>query len=258
MRKPERKKGMRCYGVKAVSLRRELGFSQQDVADKARVSKTTVERLERGVAVDYQTVHQVAAVLGVAFADLLQPTEREEAGPEADFVPLRPLGSTRELMELLLRCDGVLLDVEDRPRSDVLQALPTVLRAFERLLPGTKHTDWDLLGTWRSSAVDRLEGLLVLEGTMAALADVGMHMLAGEYVASMAPSEARAAAEDFVDSMEFTGLSGSDFDPRKRVGLLRVVQASRLQTKVKVIDMAGQAAASETESAAAVPDDWPF
>ncbi|MGG5812228.1 helix-turn-helix domain-containing protein [Falsiroseomonas sp. CW058] len=257
MRKPERRKGMRCDGARAASLRRGLGFSQQDVADKAKVSKTTVERLERGVAVDYQTVHQVAAVLGVAFADLLQPAEREGAGPEVDFVPLAPLGSARELMELLLRCDAVLLDIEDRPRPDTLQSLLATLRCFERLLPGTGHTDWDTLGTWRASAVGRLEGLLVLEEMTGALAEAGMHLLAGEYVADMTPSEAQAAAEDFVDSMEFTGLSGSDFDPRKRVGLLRVVQAGRRQGKVKVDDMARERAPAP-EPAAAAPDDWPF
>lgn len=259
MRKSERKKGMRCDGAKAASLRRELGFSQQDVADKAKVSKTTVERLERGVAVDYQTVHQVAAVLSVAFADLLQPTEGEGAGPEADFVPLVLLGSARELMELLLRCDAVLLDVEDRPRPDALQGLVATLRPFERLLPGTVHTDWDTLGTWRSSAVGRLEGLLVLEGTIAALTDAGMHMLAGEYVADMTPAEARAAAEDFVDAMEFSGLNGSDFNPRKRVGLLRVVQVARRQAKVKVEDMARErAAVPVAEPPETAPNDWSF
>ena len=76
MQKPEGKKGMRCDGVKAAGLRWVLGFSQQDVADKAKISKTTVERLERGMAVDYQTIHQVAAVLDVAFNDLVQAAER--------------------------------------------------------------------------------------------------------------------------------------------------------------------------------------
>ncbi len=107
--------------------------------------------------------------------------------------------------------------------------------------------------------MDRLEGLLVLEGTMSALAEAGMHMLAGEYVADMAPEEAHAAAQDFVDAMEFTGLSGSDFDPRKRVGLLRVVQASRRQAKAKVDDMAREkATAPASEPAAALADDCPF
>ena len=259
MQKPERKKGMKCDGVKAAGLRRVLGFSQQDVADKAKVSKTTVERLERGMAVDYQTIHQVAAVLDVAFNDLLQAAERGEAGPEADFVPLGPLTSARELMDLLLRCDTVLLDIEDKPSLDAFRHVVTTLRAFERLLPGTKRSDWELLSTWRSSAVDRLEGLLVLEGSMSALTEAGMHMLAGEYVADMAPEEAHAAAQDFVDAMEFTGLSGSDFDPRKRVGLLRVVQASRKQAKAKVDDMAQEKATVPTpEPAAASADDHPF
>jgi len=255
----ERKKGMRCDGTKAAALRRSLGFSQQDVADKGKVSKTTVERLERGVAVDYQTIHQVAAVLGVGFSELLQAAERSEAGPEADFVPLGPLASARELMDLLLRCETVLLDIEDKPGPEAFRAVVEALRAFERFLPGTQRADWTLLSTWRASAVDRLEGLLVLEETTAALAEAGMHMLAGEYVAEMGPEEAHAAAQDFVDAMEFTGLSGSDFDPRKRVGLLRVVQISRKQTKAKVEDMAQQRPpASARETAPTEADDLPF
>lgn len=251
MLRMERKKGMRCDGPKAAGLRRTLGFSQQDVADKAKISKTTVERLERGITVDYQTIHQVAAVLGVGFGDLLQAAEQGEAGPEADFVPLGPLASARELMDLLLRCDTVLLDVDDRPSPDAFRQVVATLRAFERLLPGTKHMDWELLGTWRASAVNRLEGLLVLEATMAALAEAEMQLLAGEYVADMAPEEAHAAAQDFLDAMEFTGLSGSDFDPRKRVGLLRVVQAYRRQAKVRVDDMAREKATAPVSGPAA-------
>ena len=83
MQKRRRKKGMKCDGLKAAGLRRVLGFSQQDVADKAKVSKTTVESLERGMAVDYQTIHQIAAVLDVAFNDLLQAAERGERQREA-------------------------------------------------------------------------------------------------------------------------------------------------------------------------------
>lgn len=128
MQKLERKKGMRCDGIKAAGLRRVLGFSQQDVADKAKVSKTTVERLERGRVVDHQTIHQVAAVLDMAFNDLLQAAERGEAGPEADFVPLGPLMSARELMRLLLRCDTVLLDIDDKPGPDAFRPVVTVDR----------------------------------------------------------------------------------------------------------------------------------
>ncbi len=59
--------------------------------------------------------------------------------------------------------------------------------------------------------------------------------------------------------MEFTGLSGSDFDPRKRVGLLRVAQASRRQAKAKVGDMAREkVAAPAPEAVATWADDCSF
>jgi transcriptional regulator with XRE-family HTH domain len=229
---------MRCDGATAARLRKGLGFSQQDVADKAKCSKTTIERLERGVTVDYQTIHQVAAVLGVGFNDLLQSDERGEAGPEAEFVPLTPLNSARDLMGLVLRCDTVRLDIIDNSAQENRQRVVHVLRQAEQYLPNTPRTSWDALNKWRSSAVDRLDGLSVLENILTELAGADMHMLIGEYVALMCPEEAYAAAQAFVDAMEFTGLKGSDFDPRKRVGLLHVVNTSRRQVKVRVDDLA--------------------
>lgn len=246
---------MRCNGATAARLRKNLGFSQQDVADKAKCSKTTIERLEREVTVDYQTIHQVAAVLGVAFNDLLQPEERAEAGPEAEFVPLMPLVSPRELMDLLMRCGTVQLDVIDKPSQENLRPVVSTLRTAERYFPGTPRTSWEILNKWRSSAVDRLEGLLDLENILTELAESGMHILGGEYLAHMSHEEAHAAAQDFVDAMEFSGLRGSAFDPRKRVGLLRVANASRKQFKVRVDDLAPENAANSALTASPDSDD---
>ena len=106
---------MRCDGAEVARLRRELGITQLDLADKAKVSKTTIERIERGIAVDYQSIHQIAPVLGVGFNDLIRPEGGDTAGPEAAFVPLRSLGSARELMDLLLRCDTAAVDLVDDP-----------------------------------------------------------------------------------------------------------------------------------------------
>lgn len=85
-----------------------------------------------------------------------------------------------------------------------------------------------------------------------------MHVLASEYVADVTPEEAHAAAQDFVELMEFTGLSGCDFDLRKRVGLLRVVQACRRQVKTTVGDMAQERAAPLPEPDVAEIEDLPF
>lgn len=250
---------MRCDGATAARLRKNLGFSQQDVADKAKCSKTTIERLERGVTVDYQTIHQVAAVLEVGFSDLLQPDERDAAGPEADFVPLTTPSSAREWMEWILRCDAVQFDIIDDPSQDYLSDVVHTLKTVEKFLPGTSHTDSRMLNSWRSSAVNRLQALHELESIMTALMNAGLHIIVGEYVAYMSPEEARLAAEDFVDCMEFTSQQVSDFDATKRVGLARLVSTSRKQLKVKVDDLAKADPASHTSEALRYNDhDAPF
>jgi transcriptional regulator with XRE-family HTH domain len=249
---------MRCDGTIAARLRKNLGYSQQDVADKAKCSKTTIERLERGIAVDYQTIHQVVAVLGVRFDDILRSDERGEAGADAHFITLIPLASIRELMDFAIRCDTVILDIVDTPEKDNVGLVVAILRELERCLPGTARSSWELLSKWRSSAVDRLEGILELEAIIGSLANTGMHVLVAEYIAFMSPEEAHSAAQNFVDSMEFTGLQGSDFDPRKRVGLLRVANLARGQLKIKVDDLATENPNASSAKETSTVDDLPF
>jgi hypothetical protein len=67
-----------------------------------------------------------------------------------------------------------------------------------------------------------------------------MHLLVGEYMAQVSHEEASFAAQNFVDEMEFSGLRETDFDPRKRKGLLRLANRSRKHFKVKVDDLADE------------------
>ena len=148
---------MRCDGAEVARLRRELGITQLDLADKAKVSKTTIERIERGIAVDYQSIHQIAPVLGVGFNDLIRPEGREAAGPEAAFVPLRSLGSARELMDVLLRCDTAAVDLVDDPAEDATLAVIVVLQKLEALLPGNCVPEWGpYLPATNVATLDRL------------------------------------------------------------------------------------------------------
>lgn len=251
---------MRCDGVQVARLRRELGITQQDMADKAKVSKTTIERIERGVAVDYQSIHQVAPVLGVAFGDILRPGKEAEAGPQASFVPLAPLRSARELMDLLLKCDAAALDLEDDPPEDKTMAVILTLQDLEQLLPGDPNIDRDTLRGWRTSAAERLRGTAHVNGIVTALAAAGLHLLVGEYIAHLDDEEARAAAQGYVDALEVADfvlvVPPAQPDYRKRVALLRVAKRARSQLRVKVDDLAR----SEAPSGDSAPgtDDLPF
>ena len=252
---------MRCDGAEVARLRRELGITQMDLADKAKVSKTTIERIERGIAVDYQSIHQIAPVLGVGFNDLIRPEGGDTAGPEAAFVPLTSLGSARELMDLLLRCDTAALDLVDDPAEDATLAVIVVLQKLEALLPGNPNTEWDTLRSWRTSAAERLRGVARVNNVLAELAAMGLHLLIGEYVAHLNEEEAEAAAQNYVDELEVADFAyvsrPQQPDYRKRVAMLRVAKRGRTQMKVKAEDMAGPDAPSPSASGSDA-EDVPF
>ena len=70
---------MICDGAKVTSLRRTQMMTQEKLAAMANVDRRTVQRIEAGEPVALETVHQVAAPLGVtAFELRLDP---DEPGP---------------------------------------------------------------------------------------------------------------------------------------------------------------------------------
>ena len=70
---------MRCDGDKVVRAREAQGLSREDVARRAGVSNSVVERMERGVSVNDESVQAVAAALGIVFDALRHSDEGREA-----------------------------------------------------------------------------------------------------------------------------------------------------------------------------------
>jgi transcriptional regulator with XRE-family HTH domain len=239
---------MRCNGVEIARLRKAMGYSQQDLADKSGRSKSTIERVERGSSVDYQTVHDIRAVLGVRFDELILSEDGDDADNEGSFVLLTPPGSARNLMDLLLRCDTAAIDLEDEPAEESTMAVILILQQLEALLPGNPNTESDTLSNWRTSAAERLRGGARVRGILADLAAAGLHLLAGEYVAHLNEEETDAAVQNYVDEMELADAvyfsRPQQPDYRKRVAMLRVVKRGRTQMKVKPADMVGTEEAS--------------
>jgi transcriptional regulator with XRE-family HTH domain len=166
---------MRCDGRTLARLRKELGISQQDLAQKAKLSKTTIERAERGVAVGYQSIHEIAAVLDVGIRELVLPDE--EAGLEANLIPLRPVDDARELVELFLRCDRCDFDLLDQPVPDRLEAVIGAIRRLEGFFPG--HDDVaPVHARWRRSLAERLSAQEDVSSCLTELAATDLHLLA--------------------------------------------------------------------------------
>lgn len=71
MKYPSQKQVFLSLGNKVVSLRREQGLSQADLAYEADVDLSSLSRLERGqVNVTLETLYKIAKTLGVEIKDL--------------------------------------------------------------------------------------------------------------------------------------------------------------------------------------------
>ena len=171
---------MRCDGAEVARLRRELGITQLDLADKAKVSKTTIERIERGIAVDYQSIHQWRQFSASVSNSLIRPEGGDTAGPEAAFVPLRSLGSAREWVDLLLRCDTAAVDLVDDPAEDATLAVIAVLQKLEACFREIRTPNGTRCEAGGPSAAERLRGVARVNNVLAELAAMGLHLLIGE------------------------------------------------------------------------------
>lgn len=78
-------------------------------------------------------MHRCVENLGAAAIDF---TPEEE-----EFVPTKPFMSAHELMDLLLRRDTVLLDIDDRPGPDAFRSVVTTLGTFICLILGDRTTE---------------------------------------------------------------------------------------------------------------------
>ena len=61
-----------------------MGLSQQELAHKANVARSAVERIERGFLVYEPTIRQVAAALGLLVGDISHPDEQARSRDQPD------------------------------------------------------------------------------------------------------------------------------------------------------------------------------
>ena len=189
------------------------------------------------------------------------PEGGDTAGPEAAFVPLTSLGSARELMDLLLRCDTAALDLVDDPAEDATLAVIVVLQKLEALLPGNQTPNGTRCAAGGPAPPSAFAAWREVNNVLAELAATGLHLLIGEYVAHLNEEEAEAAAQNYVDELEVADFAyvsrPQQPDYRKRVAMLRVAKRGRTQMKVKAEDMAGPDAPSPSASGSDA-EDVPF
>jgi Co/Zn/Cd efflux system component len=77
-------RSLRCDSEKVATARRSLGLSQQELAHKANVARSAVERIEGGFLVYEPTIQQVAAALGLLVGDISHPDEQARSRDQPD------------------------------------------------------------------------------------------------------------------------------------------------------------------------------
>ena len=82
---------MICDGDKVTSLRKTRMMTQEKLAAMANVDRRTVQRIEAGEPVALETLHQVAAPLGVTAFELRLDSVDETSAEAADFAYKDPI-----------------------------------------------------------------------------------------------------------------------------------------------------------------------
>lgn len=114
-------------GERVNALRKQKGWTQDDLAGKAGIGVATVQRIERGEPFSANTISSLAAAFGLSADEMTDPARRFEAPPpEADYLPLQPITSGKKLVDLVASAGGLDFDyseIEDLEAADILGRL---------------------------------------------------------------------------------------------------------------------------------------
>jgi transcriptional regulator with XRE-family HTH domain len=156
-------------------------MTQEQLAAVARVDRRTIQRLENGQPVSTETLHQVAAPLGVLAADLLlEPSEAEETAG----IILKPEVSGLRLVEEIVKASHFDIGIAFEPWPAQLVVVKPLLQFLEGLNPhglsGNANYDYSL----QTTAVARLEAAAKVNEGLAQIRELqpeGLHLLFGLY-----------------------------------------------------------------------------
>lgn len=178
---------MICDGAKITSLRKTRMMTQEKLAMMANVDRRTVQRIEAGEPVALETLHQVAAPLGVtAFELRLDPVD--EVGAETidggGGIHLKAERSGIRLVEAIVAADEIDFAAAFEPWPEQIEAAGSLLRLLEGLFPRTHGNINDYDTSLASSAAARMEAAARVNAGLRALAGLqpeGLHVLFGQY-----------------------------------------------------------------------------
>lgn len=176
-----------CDGAKVTSLRKAQMLTQEKLAAMANIDRRTVQRIEAGEPVALETLHQVAAPLGVtAFELWLDPVD-EASGEVVDAnggIHLKPEQSGIRLVETIVSADKIDFEAAFEPWPSQIEVAGPLLRFLEELHIHTFEHIREYDFSLQTSAVACMEAAAKVNAGIGALAGIkpeGLHVLFGQY-----------------------------------------------------------------------------
>jgi transcriptional regulator with XRE-family HTH domain len=176
---------MKCNVLKLRSARERRGMTQDKLAAEARVDIRTVQRAEAGASLRQETIADLAAVLGLPIANLI-----EQPVPMADrsegLVPLlsptfnlKRATTGREIIELLENTHLGKLECDADPTEEIMEILTEAIRFIEKMLPCVLSEEG--IGGPLSfvSLVDRLQHIAKMNKILECLDQSGLALFIG-------------------------------------------------------------------------------
>jgi transcriptional regulator with XRE-family HTH domain len=186
---------MRCNVLKLRAARDRRALTQEKLAAEAKVDIRTVQRAEAGAPLRQDTIADIAAVLGVPLAALIdRSSPQSEEGVVAGIifgagVTLKRATTAREIIELLEDTHLAKLECDADPTEELMTDLADAISFIEGMLPHPWSEEEQNGPLTFNSLVTRLQHIAKLNTVLDALERHGLALFVGStWVNAIMPS----------------------------------------------------------------------
>ncbi|CAN7249164.1 helix-turn-helix domain-containing protein [Bosea sp. LjRoot90] len=175
----------RSNGQRLRELRKQLSITQDKLAIMSGVNIRTIQRAERGVVLQLDTLAGIAAALRVTVGDILEANAILDNGSdpkeERNAVALRHISSGKALLDIILGSFSGTLYCNAEPTAHNIDSLSGMVEQLENLIPNPWTTPMEDI---RLSLAQRLRLAVNISEEISNLERLGIAIYAGTYTAS--------------------------------------------------------------------------
>ena len=175
---------LQCNGEKIRRQRIGMSLTQEKLAAMSNTNVRTVQRAESGAAVQMETAASLAAALNFTVADIIKKPMLDEEGKSLDefnAVALRPISSSKMLMDVVCDSFSAKLTCKAEPTAENIEALVSFSEMLEEMLPDPWSSAMENVSL---SFADRIRVSVSLSDRLSRLDDLNISVYAGTYTAS--------------------------------------------------------------------------